>query len=360
VVSQKPEPKYLQIMNAIREQIRKGMLHEGDRIPSIAQLMLDFGVSKVTVVRALADLEAEGVIRREHGRGTFVNPPEQAHRLHRVRRTVAVIVPEMTNPFYVEVVGAVERWLRERGSAVEIMSTERNVEAERAILRRVTDEPYLAGAMLIAVPHAHEAGLRIDYPLPLIAVDYCPPDLLRSCTFVACDNYRGGYEAATHLAELGHRRIGVVHSGPAQPDRRLGFLRGLEEFGLDLPSSRDLRVGRGRLRPETFLRWVRAERLTAVFAQNDMLAMQVMQVLREGGFAVPTDVSLVGYDDVHAARYLEVPLTTINQHGEAIGRKAAETLLECIEARTPPPPREIVVVPQLVVRASTAPPKDGA
>ena len=83
-----------------------------------------------------------------------------------------------------------------------------------------------------------------------------------------------------------------------------------------------------------------------------------LQLLRNAGFAVPDDVSLVGYDDVPATQYLEVPLTTVDQHEELIGRRAAECLLEGLESKAGVlRPREIVIVPQLVVRASTAAPK---
>ena len=106
--------------------------------------------------------------------------------------------------------------------------------------------------------------------------------------------------------------------------------------------------------------FVRREHLTAVFAVNDMLAMQAMQLLRANDYSIPGDISLMGYDDVLAAKYLEIPLTTVEQHEEQIGRKAAECILQRMDARQSSfRPREILIVPRVVERASTGRPKSG-
>ncbi len=355
--SSKSGPKYVRIKNAILQDIREGHLAAGNQIHSISKIMERFKVSKVTAVRALAELEVEGIVKREHGRGTFVMPPDSRSPKARARRSIAVVVPEMSNPFHVEVVGALERRLRDQDVAIELSCTDYDVETEQTVVNRLGTETHISGAVLISTPRPHELFGDAQPRFPLVVIDYCPPDLLGKCVYLSCDNFRGGFEAAKHLADLGHRRIGFVHQNSGSQDRLDGFRRGLEEHGLSLPENRLLVRELGKPLGEDVVDVVRSQRLTALFTHNDMLAMQAMQLLRARGFSIPGDISLIGYDDVLAARYLEVPLTTIDQHEELIGRKAAECLLEGLEFRNGAPrPREIVFVPQLVVRASTAPP----
>ncbi len=355
----KPGPKYVHIKNAILQRIRDGQLAPGQQIHSISEIMEEFTVSKVTAVRALSELEAEGIVRREHGRGTFVAPFEGQGANARIRKGIAVIVPNMSNPFHVEVVGALERRLRDRDVVVELNCTDYDVESEQALFDRISVDSHVSGMVLISTPVPHNLLNGSPTPrFPMIVIDYCPPDLLDKCIFFSCDNYKGGYDAATHLAALGHERIGYINLSNGSLERLEGFKRGLEDHGRALLDRRMLTAEFGKPLGDELVDLVRREGLTAIFAHNDMLAMQAMHLLRAADYSLPDDVSLVGYDDVAAARYLEVPLTTIDQHEEQIGRKAAEVLLAALESNgRPMRPREIVVVPQLVVRASTAPPR---
>lgn len=353
-------PKYVRVRNAIAERIADGRLVPGSRVPSISQLMAEFGVSKVTAVHALADLESEGKVRREHGRGTFVMQPDPERSAPR-RESVALIVPEMKNPYHVEIVNVFERVLREQGVAVELVCTEYSVEAERSAYARATEQAHVSGVVLISTPLPHELGVGEQVRQPIVAIDYCPPDLVDRCVFVSCDNFRGGSEAADHLVSLGHTRIGYLDRLYSSRERREGFRWALERRGLRLPDERVCTFEFGRPVTREVVDLVRRERLTALFAVNDMTAMQALQHLREAGYAVPGDVALMGYDDVPAARYLDTPLTTVNQHEDLIGRRAADSLLDAMHCRTGPMrSREIVIVPQLVVRASTTPPGKAA
>ena len=352
----KPGPKYVRVKNAISQEIRAGRLAPGDQVHSISRIMDEFHVSKVTAVRALAELEKEGLVRREHGRGTFVARPERSAAGR--GRSVSVIVPDMKNPFHIEVVEALERRLRQLDVAVELVCTGYLAEVERSAFERASNEAHIAGAVLISTPVPHQIGLDVPPRLPLVVIDYCPPDLMGKCVFISCDNFGGGHEAAAHLASLGHTRIGQVRHTYSSQERSEGFGNGLEERGLTVSEEWILSTELGTPIGDDLVDWVRREHLTALFALNDMLAMQAVQLLRGAGYDVPGDISLVGYDDVPAAKYIEVPLTTVGQHEELIGRRAADCLMEGLELPNRVlRPREVVIVPQLVVRASTAPPR---
>lgn len=353
-----PAPKYIQIKLEILNQIRSGELLPGNRIYSISEIMEKFHVSKVTAVRALAELESEGFVRREHGRGTFVSKQDASVLQMRTSQRVALLVPDMANPFNVEVVGSVEKHLREAGVIVELSCTGYLADTERELFQRITAGQHVAGMVLISGGVTQMGATTSGPDIPLVVIDHCPDDLIDRCIFINCDNFRGGYEAAVHLAEKGHREIGYVDWVFTARARLQGFTQGLVEHRIALPEHRIFPVGAHKQLGHDFIEFVRREKLTAVFAVNDMLAMQAMQVLRANKFAIPGDISLMGYDDVLAARYLEIPLTSVEQHEEQIGRKAAECILQRMDAhQTNLRAREILIVPRVVERASTGRPK---
>ena len=358
----KPEqPKYLLIKNSILARIQEGELTVGTQIPSINEIMEQFGVSKVTAVRAMAELEMEGAVRREHGRGTFVTGMSKTTPFPRGPKRVALLVPDMSNPFNVEVVRSLEKSLREAGLVVELSCSDYQPETERELFSALISNQHLAGIVLISAGVDQMGIDPASIRTPLVVIDSCPEDLLEKCVFINCDHYKGGYDAAVHLASHGHREIGYVDWYAATKTRLEGFRRGLQDFRVDLPERRIISVGPGKPIGADLMDFVGREKLTALFAVNDMLAMQAMQLLRAGGYRIPQDISLMGYDDVMAARYLEVPLTTVEQHEEQIGRKAAEFLLERLDGRPGSlRPREVLIMPRVVERDSTGAPRAAA
>ena len=317
-----------------------------------------FGVSKVTAVRALAELEAEGFVRREHGRGTFVAEVNLESIQTRGSKRIALLAPDMQNPFNVEVIGSLEKHLREAGMVVELSCTDYQMETERKLFSKLLSRENIAGIVLISsgVTDIRLEGRRPQ--VPLVVIDHCPEDLLDHCVFIDCDHYKGGYDAAAHLAGFGHKVIGYLDWFVASRARLQGFRKGLEDFGLTLPDHHILALSPSKKLGHDLLHFVHSQQLTALFAVNDMIAMQAMQVLRASGLAIPEDISLMGYDDVVAARYLEVPLSSVEQHEEQIGQKAAECLLAQLNAdRSAFRPREILIVPRVVERETTGPPK---
>jgi DNA-binding LacI/PurR family transcriptional regulator len=179
------------------------------------------------------------------------------------------------------------------------------------------------------------------------------------------DDVAGGEAATRHLVKLGHRRIAFVGDEFDNPfaftssrHRYEGYERALRAAGIaplpDLVSlgahsryeARELAAGLLR----------RPDRPSAVFAASDTQALGVISAAHEAGLRVPDDVSVVGYDDIEVAEYLE--LTTVRQHLFESGRLGAELLLGEVRARSATPPA-IVLPPELVVRVTTAPPKEG-
>jgi len=358
-MSAKPrEPKYLKIKNAILQDIRDARLLPGEKVDSISEIVERFKVSKVTAVHALAALEAEGMVRREHGRGTFVTEHSDEAIRALDRRSVAIIVPDMQNPFNVEIVGNIEKHLRGEAVIAELSCTDGRREVAEEALRRIKHEKKASGVVLVSYATPVELAEDCLPDLPIVTIDFCPTCLADRSVFISCDNFKGGHDVASHLIGLGHTEIGCVRWGEVTPVRIEGFLKCLADNGMTLEDNRvflsedHMNVGDG------VLSFIEREKLTAVFATNDMLAMQIMRQLRSNGYRIPEDISLVGYGNVTASQYLDVPLTTIEQYEEQIGQRAAADLLAAMASpgrrRVP---REILIIPTLVVRESTAPPR---
>ena len=207
---------------------------------------------------------------------------------------------------------------------------------------------------------AHRGALDtvqgIELGVPLIAVDSSGRAGFHS---VAIDQYRGARAAVAHLAGLGHTRI--LHlAGPADSTDALERVRGwrdeLAERGLEAaqPMVGDWSPASGFAFGTALAERGGALDFTAVFAGNDQMALGLVHALTAHGFAVPADVSVIGFDDIPESAYFAPPLTTMRQDFDSLGRDILFTLLAVLadEESSGVPP----MVPELVIRSSTAPP----
>lgn len=199
-----------------------------------------------------------------------------------------------------------------------------------------------------------EALGRAVRAVPLITT---VPEGVPGAAVVAIDHEEGAALAVRHLAELGHRR--VVHvAGPADwPEavlRLAGWRREAERLGLEAgePLRGDWTAATGHRIGAAL---AAGEPPTAVFAANDQTALGMLAAFREAGLRVPQDVSVVGFDDVPEAPYLAPPLTTVRQDFPVLGQKLMGRVDALLSGADPEPES---IVPELVLRASTAPPRD--
>ncbi len=179
---------------------------------------------------------------------------------------------------------------------------------------------------------------------------------------MAVDDVAGAHLAVTHLATIGRRRIAFVggpRSIPQVADRLAGAQDAADELSgisLTMIPTDSLTVLAGRAAGAQIVALPAADRPDAVFAANDLVAMGVLQALSMmGGVRVPEDIAIVGYDDIDFARAAVVPLTSIRQPSEMIGRTAMEILLR--EARSEGgsvEAQQVVFQPELIVRESTS------
>jgi LacI family transcriptional regulator len=180
---------------------------------------------------------------------------------------------------------------------------------------------------------------------------------------VAVDDVLGGDLAVSHLLATGHERIAYA-SGPHAirqvADRHEGALRALSRAGRPPESLRvldagSLNVAAGQKAGADIAALPAADRPTAVFCVNDLVALGLLQEMTRNHIRVPEDISIVGYDDIDFAAAAAVPLTSVRQPRQQLGRTAARMLIEESEADDTHQHQQVIFEPQLVVRQSTRP-----
>ncbi|MGK2850784.1 MAG: LacI family DNA-binding transcriptional regulator [Candidatus Limnocylindrales bacterium] len=320
------------------------------------------GVSTATVSRVLAGL---GGARPDTQRRVLdaaqaldYRPSDIARALkRRSTQTLGLIVTDIENPYFPQLVRSVEDAARAGGYAVLLCNAADDAERETFYLDLLVDrrvDGLIIAASSLGVRH-HEwlAGVR----LPVVLVNTQADGVDLPC--ITSDNQAGGRLAAEHLLGLGHRRFGHL-TAPARnvdgPDRLAGARRALADAGLGVEPAvvvvGDPLVGGGEAAMHDLLD--RAPDVTAVITYNDLMAIGAMRALRQRNYRVPHDVSLVGFDDVAFAAYVDPPLTTIAQGTVEMGAWAVDQLTRRLRSEVTEQPAPTVRLPvHLVIREST-------
>ncbi|AEH34833.1 LacI family DNA-binding transcriptional regulator [Vibrio anguillarum] len=270
-------------------------------------------------------------------------------------RTIGMLVTTSTNPFFGEVVKGVERSCYHKGYNLILCNTEGDSQRMQASINTLLQKR-VDGLLLMC---STLEGERIDvferYPdIPVVVMDWGP--MLFPSDKIQDNSLRGGYIAANYLIECGHKEIGCI-TGPLirhQAQMRYeGYKRAVLEAGLDIYPNwiveSDFECEGGY---EAFNKMLAKGPLpSAIFVSNDMMAMGVINAANEKGIRIPEDLSLMGYDDIHIARFMSPALTTIHQPKYRLGKAAVDTLLARLENEALEP-QIVQLEPTLVVRKS--------
>ncbi|PEN14231.1 LacI family transcriptional regulator [Longibacter salinarum] len=283
-------------------------------------------------------------------------PNRVARRLRRLdgrAHMLGLLIPDIQNPFYSDVVRGVEDVAYARDAAVILCNTDETSDREQFYVDVLKAE----SADGVILPPIARSDLNLDIKnigMPLVFFDRRISDA--SVDTVVVDNERGARDIVNHLIELGHRRIGLIN-GPetiaTSAERAAGYRRALHDHGIPFDDEL-VREGRptrdaGKALTDELLRLDHAP--SALFAANNQLALGVLESVREHDLRVPEDIAVVTFDDAPWAKLLDPPLTTVRQPSYEMGRRAAELLFDRIAS----PDRAaalIVLQPELVVRAS--------
>jgi DNA-binding LacI/PurR family transcriptional regulator len=327
------------------------------------------GVSVATASRALNGKQVVNAETRERILAIVqelgFRPSHNARRLSLGRTlTVGVMVSFLTRPQAAERLRGVDSVLTDSEFDLVIYNVE-SVQKRDHFLDTLADSRRTDGLLVMSLPPAPQAAAALARAaVPVVFIDVHVPSV-GAMPRVVGDDTAGGSLAARHLLELGHRAIGFVGDALDNPfgftssrDRQAGMTQELARSGLSLRPEWTGLGAHGRYEARDLARRMLAfdERPTAIFAASDTQALGVVAAAGEAGLHVPDDLSVIGYDDIEAADY--VGLTTIRQHLFESGRRGAEMLLAQIDHRSEEVPIS-QLTPELVVRATTAPPKEG-
>jgi len=286
--------------------------------------------------------------------------PARALKLRR-SRTLGLLVTDIENPYFPEIVRAVEDAAHERGFAVLLCNATDDPRRELAyinlLLERRVDGIIVAASRV----GARHAALLARAPVPVVLVNSEAPR--SGLPAITSDNRGGARLAAEHLLALGHRRIGHItapRTNAAAAARLSGVRDALRRAGLP-PELLEIAEGDGRVAGgERAMSELLARRAvpTAVVCYNDLTAIGAMRAVARAGRSVPGDISLVGFDDIELAQWTDPPLTTVAQPKRDMGAWAFARLAGSDDGASHPSQAGTVRLPtSLVIRSSTAPPR---
>ncbi|MBP5947748.1 MULTISPECIES: LacI family DNA-binding transcriptional regulator [unclassified Pseudomonas] len=275
----------------------------------------------------------------------------------RSRRTgnLVILVPTIANTFFARVISGAQKAAQAAGYRLLLCDTQGRETLERQFADLV---------------YAHQADgviqLRAFDPFEGSASGKDLPPIVNACEVIqqgrhptiSLDNVAAAKAMTEHLIALGHRRIGLIKGSKGSPltrDRLAGYEQAIRQAGLALDDALvchgDFSLAAGYAGAGKML--ALDDRPTALFCENDEMAIGALKRIKEQGLRVPEDISLAGFDDIPMAAYCDPPLTTISQPAEVFGEKAVEMLIALIE-KQPLPARHVVLPFQLTPRESTA------
>ncbi len=304
-------------------------------------------VSPATRDRVLKAIHELGFVRNEVAR----------HLRAGRSRTVGLVVLDVFNPFFADVAKGAEALADEHRTMLVLCNSAADPARERRHLDQLEQQRVL-GILITPVdaagPHLAELAAR---GTPLVLVD--SPAVGPQCS-VAVDDRLGGRAAGAHLIERGHRRIAFI-GGPLSikqvADRHAGIRDAVLAAGdgVELTDCRTptLSVAEGRAAGERLAALPDGARPTAALCANDLLALGFLQAMAVCGLRVPEDMAIVGYDDIDFAAAAAIPLSSVRQPRELLGRTAIELLLEEVTTPGTHRHRQVIFQPDLVVRASS-------
>lgn len=327
---------------------------------TLAEVAQRAGVSKITASRALREGTpvAQATRRRILAAAAELGyaPNLLARGLAQNRTaTIGVVVLELANPFFAPMLSGIHAAATKRGFLVVVGESGRSEEEERRYVEHF-QQLRIGGIIVSPVTKRldHLAAARAaGTPVVVMARRW------EDGEYVATDDVKGGRLAGQHLLNRGHHRIGLIRHGDPHHDpvrdRVLGLQKTLAAAGIRVPRGWDLQTEGSQLRDgmEAVNRLLQmADLPSALFVAADRMALGAIHRLLERGLRVPEDVAVIGYDDISYSEYSRVPLTTIAVPKRPVGEMAAEILFEHSNGLGPTGPRQVLLSPELVIRAS--------
>ena len=330
-------------------------------MPTMRDVAKKAGVSPITVSRVVnhsgyvskkTRARVEAVIEELNYVPNMLGPSLR----FRQTMTLAVVVTDVTNPFFTTLTRGVEDVAQANGYSTILCNTDESETKQeqylQMLLQRRTD-----GILLVpASSQAEPIRMIQSQGIPVVVLDRQVEGV--EVDIVRADSEGGAYHLTQHLLSLGHRHIMILtgpHSVSTSVDRVKGFLRALEEAGREADDDQICWGNYSRESGYEMARMVaeRRPRPTAIFAGNNFIASGAIQAFREKGLRVPQDIALVTFDDIPPNYTLEPFLSVAVQPAREMGRQGAKLLLERIKGEGELTCRQIVLPTEIIIRTSS-------
>jgi len=336
-------PIYQDIINIIQNKIKSGTYGPDEKLPSEAQLMEEFSTSRITVTRALKELEHRGIIYREKGKGSFVSPPRPQETQSKI---ISLVLPHKEDFFSggQQYSRGIYRSCQEEGYLCSVHYSEQSHGREKEILQEIIRHD-VAGAIIYPIGNRNiETLSRMSIEgFPLVLLDRQLREL--DLPVVTSDNFKGAREAVTYMAGHGHKRIAFV--GAMDSDvvswRYQGYCRALMDYKIILDpeivvthyshSDKETQETLVEEDAHTILETLLEKGVTAIFCVNDLIAFRILHSAEKLNLSIPDDLSITGFDNMKYFGDMAHELTTVAQDFDAISRECVSLLMNAIGAK---------------------------
>ena len=353
-------PLYQQVAAHIRQLIVSGEMSVGTQLAPHRQLATDYGVSIMTINKALSGLVSEGVLHSRVGRGTFVAVRPVPNEPPKTDRLFGFVLRDLSSPFFSLIAHAAQQRADAVGYGLLFASSSNRLDREEEQIGRLR-ELGVQGLIIVSMSRTYQLTETIrsldEINVPFVMVSYIHGE---DVPFVGLDLDSAGYLAGRHLVALDRKRFGYIGDKFGSLMFELkggGYRRAVEEQGFHVDPAftfeypyegewNDYRSGFAVGQHVAAM----ASKPDAMFVHNDLGAIGFEDGLLASGVRVPHDIAIVGLDDIELSARARVPLTTIRQPVERIGALAVDTLLARL--RGEPPPVRQLLAPEIVVRRS--------
>lgn len=331
----KQKPKYIQIKENIVEMIEEGNLKEGDKLPSESALQKKFSSSRHTVRSALAELELEGIIYKEHGLGSFVSDQKNNYK------TIGVITTYLSEYIFPTIIRGIEYEITKSGYTLILASTDNNIELEEQALKMMMSRNVDA----IIVEPTKSAYFNPNISLYLRLKKKGVPIMMLNAfyeeidfPYVILDDFSAGYKSTNHLIESGHTHIGGIFKiDDRQGKERLrGFIQSCVDHGVKY-SPEALIVFETENYREVLENQVlpmienKDKNFTGLVLYNDKVCLDILRIIWSLGASCPDDLSLVSHDNTNLTTVSETKVSSINHPKVEMGRYAAKEIIQAVE-----------------------------
>ncbi len=341
--------------------------------PTIRDVALHANVSTATVSRALSQSSypiseelRERVLLSAKTLGYAPNAAAQMLR-KQTSQEIGLIIPSISNPFYLQAINGIDSVISSSGQILVLLNTQHDVQREREFLAILQSRNALGAIVSSVDTSPRTINQYVRRGLKTVLLDQHLNGA--NCTMISTDMRSNGRLAVRHLLELGHRNIAFATTPLSRWTRQeiySGYCETLEDEGI-APNQdllfigeantqyypNDVELSAGAMAAEHFIE--RRCEATAIVCINDMVAFGVISTLKRHGIRVPEDISIIAFDDIPLAGAYCPPLTTIRYPAEQMGRLAAMMLTDSISNNTGFDALGIQLLPELMIRQSTAP-----